>query len=217
MRRLPRFSDENLRAVLQTLGVVEAGDVFSLLKTAYSDPVRHYHTDAHVTECLLLLDRFTHLANRPGEVEIAIWFHDAVYDTKRSDNEEASAEWARRFLTSVNVEQDAIDRVTAMILATKTHESNDIDCELLLDIDLSILGTDSDIFEAYDRAIRQEYDWVRQEQYVVARMAILNSFLSRPRIFRTAEFFRTHEEQARDNLQRKVLQLGAQVADEAGE
>jgi predicted metal-dependent HD superfamily phosphohydrolase len=207
MKPDPRFSEENLRAALAGLDAAGADHIFPELSRAYADPARQYHTSAHIAECLLLLDRFAHLAGRPEEVELAIWFHDAVYDTERSDNEEASAVRARHLLSLVGVGQAEIDRIAEMIIATRTHESSNADCSLLLDIDLSILGAPPDEFEAYDQAIRREYAWVPEERYALGRTAILNSFLSRPRIYKTAEFFDIYERQARDNLRRKVTQL----------
>lgn len=202
-----RFSEENFQATLFALGADRDKSVFPQLRVAYSAPTRHYHTKAHITECLALLDRFTDLATHPYEVAMAIWFHDAIYDTTRSDNEERSATWASRFLGSVGVAQEKGDRITAMILATKTHESSNADCKLLLDIDLSILGADPETFIAYDQAIRQEYDWVPEEQYTLARRSVLGSFLARPRIYKTAQFFQRYEQQARENLERKISEL----------
>lgn len=212
MRTHPRFSERSLQAALSEIGPGGADQIFPELSRAYAEPARHYHTSAHIAECLLLLDRFSYLAGHAREVELAIWFHDAVYDTERSDNEELSAVWARRRLSSVGVGQAEINRIAEMIMATRTHESSNDDCSLLLDIDLSILGAPPDEFEAYDRAIRREYAWVPEERYSIGRRAILNSFLSRPRIYKTAEFFDIYERQARNNLRRKVSQLDPEAS-----
>jgi predicted metal-dependent HD superfamily phosphohydrolase len=61
---------------------------------AYSSPDRYYHNLTHIQDCLSVFDQTSSLVAHPKEVELAIWFHDAVYDTRRSDNEQKSAEWA---------------------------------------------------------------------------------------------------------------------------
>lgn len=78
-----------------------SGDVYSSLESAYSEPHRHYHTGAHIDDCLEQLDSAPHIANFPEEVELALWFHDAVYKPLSSKNELKSAEWARTFLARI--------------------------------------------------------------------------------------------------------------------
>jgi predicted metal-dependent HD superfamily phosphohydrolase len=68
-------------------------DVLSELMHAYSSPDRYYHNFTHIQDCLSVFDQTSSLAAHPEEVELAIWFHDAVYDTKRNDNEQKSAAW----------------------------------------------------------------------------------------------------------------------------
>lgn len=61
------------------------------LLAAYSDAARAYHNLNHIADCLALFDEHRHLATNPVSMEFAIWFHDVVYDTHASDNEERSA------------------------------------------------------------------------------------------------------------------------------
>jgi predicted metal-dependent HD superfamily phosphohydrolase len=122
--------------------------------------MRHYHTRQHLDECLTQFHDYRGLAKRPEEIEIAIWFHDAIYDTYRSDNEKKSALWAGEYLASAGVNRNTVKRVTNMILATKTHETNDPDSALMVGINLAILDAPPNVFERYDRAIRLEYAWV---------------------------------------------------------
>jgi predicted metal-dependent HD superfamily phosphohydrolase len=182
--------------------------LFARLQEAYSKPQRGYHTAAHIEDCLARLDSARGEAERPDEVEVALWFHDAVYDPRAADNEERSAAWAAQAMREGGMDPEAVRRVSSLIEATKHRREPDTpDCALLLDVDLSILGQPPEAFAAYEARIRQEYAWVPQEQFRLGRRAILESFLKRPAIYRT-EFFRTRlEAQARENLARSIAQL----------
>jgi predicted metal-dependent HD superfamily phosphohydrolase len=141
---------------------------------------------------------------------VALWFHDAVYDTQRSDNEERSAVWAREYLTARAVAHDAIDRIEAMILATRhTEHTAPGDTALMVDIDLGILGQPVRVFDRYDAAIRREYAWVSDEAYRAGRRAVLASFLARTHIYCTDFFHARLETTARANLARALDRLGA--------
>ncbi len=201
------FDRQELNETLDRLGLAPQRDLFPELSDLYGEAGRHYHNQRHISECLKALARFAHLAERPDEVALAIWFHDAVYDTKRSDNEERSAVLAEQFLTEAGASGDCVTRVGAMIRATQSHVAEGVDATLMLDIDLGILGQGDEVFEAYDRAIRREYDWVDDSQYRQARAAVLESFLARPRIYGTQEFHDAYETQARANLARKIKAL----------
>jgi predicted metal-dependent HD superfamily phosphohydrolase len=185
--------------------------VFAKLLEAYSQPHRAYHNAGHIADCLRQFDLARAQAERPDEVEAALWFHDAVYDPRAADNEERSAAWAARALQDAGASPDAGRHVAALILATKhDREPDSHDCGLLVDVDLSILGREPEVFGAYDLAIREEYSWVPEEQYRAGRAAILEGFLRRRSIYHT-DFFRVRlEAQARRNLGRLVATLRGQ-------
>ncbi|MEM7112442.1 MAG: N-methyl-D-aspartate receptor NMDAR2C subunit [Chloroflexota bacterium] len=205
------FSLENLTSALGGIGVKAQGVaavLFQQLAAAHSQPDRHYHNQDHVAACLRLLQAHQSLASQPAEIAVAFWFHDAVYDAQRGDNEEESAAWAMRFLAEQNVAQSTIDRIEALILATKTHDTLvDDDQKLMIDIDLAILGQPPAVFAAYDAAIRREYAWVEEEKYRVGRTAVLTKFLQKEYIYQTEPFQRRYEAQARTNLARAIAQL----------
>jgi predicted metal-dependent HD superfamily phosphohydrolase len=189
-------------------GARAAAPSFDGLIAAYAEPHRAYHDVNHVDDCLTKFDAARDLAERPDEVEAAIWFHDAVYDPKAKDNEERSAERAAEALSAAGVDSEVLRRVVSLILATKhDREPFGPDEALLIDVDLSILGRAPEVFAAYDAAIRQEYAWVPDGQYRAGRRAVLQRLLDRPAIYVTAYFRDRYEEQARRNLTAAIDRL----------
>ena len=191
---------EKIQALKQSL--------LAQLTAAYSEPHRRYHSLAHLESCVNeamgAWSRAVHLE----EVRFALLFHDAVYDPRRQDNEARSADWALRVMDELGRPEDEKARVRGMILAT-THSGmpRTTDEALVADIDLSILGADEATFDAYDRAVRAEYEWVPEEIYRRERAAILQSFLDRERLYHTALYRQRFEAAARANLQRTVARL----------
>lgn len=145
------------------------------------------------------------LAVGPDRLELAIWFHDAVYQPLANDNEEQSAALARKMLGNAMSEE-----VVRLIMLTK-HSSlpmiEDIDGRIIVDCDLAILGAQKELFEAFELGIRKEYRSVPQDAYVHGRKKILNSFLARPRIYSIPYFVEKYEEQARRNLSLLIRNL----------
>jgi predicted metal-dependent HD superfamily phosphohydrolase len=186
------------------------------LLAAWSEPHRHYHDQRHLRECLALWTRWRHLCQRPGEVAIALWFHDAIYDPQSQHNELNSAAWATRCLMRAGVDTDTAQRVHDLVMATQHGFTQDtepaalrsnLDAQLLIDIDLSILGSPPERFERYDRDVRKEYAWVPGLRYQQARAQVLQSFLDRPRIFHAEPAVALLEAQARINLTAALSRL----------
>lgn len=50
------------------------------LHDRYTEPQRHYHTLRHLDEMLLLLDARAANVDNKIVIELAVWFHDCVYD-----------------------------------------------------------------------------------------------------------------------------------------
>ena len=186
------------------IGAADEGDALLLqLKTAYAEPQRRYHTLQHLGECLSAFEGAHTLAERPHEVELALWFHDAIYDIKGHDNEQRSADWARDALRSAGVPADAAQRVHDLVMATRhTAVPSGRDEQLLVDIDLSILGAERTRFDEYEQQIRQEYAYVPGFLFRRKRREILKGFLDRPAIYSTPYFHAALEAGARDNLRR---------------
>ena len=180
-------------------------DLFRALCKRYSEPKRRYHTLQHLSECLTLADQDKALAQYPAEVAYALWFHDAIYDLDRRDNERESAIWAQASLTAAGVQADVADRVYASIMAT-CHDGSphSVDAQLVVDIDLTILAAPPDRFEEYERQILDEYQHVPEMIFRIKRRAVLSSFLERPQIYLTPTYALRFESAARHNLKSRA-------------
>lgn len=183
------------------LGLQPPSGLFEQLVRAYEEPLRHYHSLQHLSECLAHFEQARYLAQQPGEVAIALWFHDAIYDVRGKDNERRSADWAIRVLASCQASQATLDRVERLIMATR-HDAtpSEADEQLLVDIDLAILGATPERFAEYDAQVRAEYAWVPGFVYRMKRRSVLKAFLARPRLYGTDHFRARYEAQARRNL-----------------
>jgi predicted metal-dependent HD superfamily phosphohydrolase len=172
--------------------------------TAYSGPGRFYHTLDHVLAVLGTVESLASHANNLNAVKLAAWLHDVIYDSKASDNEERSAEYALRLCEELVIPEG--QRVAALIRKTKTHDAgDDADAQVLLDADLAILGASEIDYQAYAVSIRREYAWVPEPEYRKGRRQVLERFLTRPRIF---HFLSHLEEPARRNLVAEIARLG---------
>jgi predicted metal-dependent HD superfamily phosphohydrolase len=182
--------------------------VFEQLISAYSSPDRFYHSLKHIEDCLSLFDQTKFLTPHPEEVELAIWFHDAVYDTSRNDNEQKSADWANSVIIQAGLNHDIAERVSHSILATRHHtEISDKDAQLMVDVDLSILGREPEVFWRYEENIRKEYAWVPENVFRQKRIEILSGFLDRQHIYYYEKYRVMFEERARANLKQAIAGL----------
>lgn len=191
------------------LGVPRAdAGLHQRLIAAWSEPHRRYHTLQHLRECLGLFEEAHDLAQRPGEVALALWFHDAIYDPRRQDNEERSAEWAHDSILAAGLDDETAKRLHSLVMATRHEEVPlDADAQLLVDIDLSSLGATAARFDESDLQIRDEYAHVPDEAYRQGRRLVLGEFLARPRLYTTPYFYEAFESRARDNLRRALARL----------
>ena len=193
-------------------------NLFTQLITSYQEPDRHYHNLQHLQQLFTALQNVdssnslnvgaaSQNKNCPSII-LAIFFHDAIYDTRSHKNEAQSAKWAAESLTKLNFPNATIDRITHLIHLTKTHRSDptDLSAQILLDLDLSILATPPAQYQPYAQAIRQEYHWVPETDYRKGRSQILQTFLNRDRIYHHPEMHH-HEHQARTNLNQEIQTL----------
>ncbi len=166
------------------------------LALRYAEPQRHYHTWTHILACFDARDA---LESQPSTaVDLALLFHDAVYDPLAADNEERSAELLIEEGRRAWMDERVLQRARRLIGATK-HDgvADDEQACVVVDSDLSILGTAPDVFAEYERQVRAEYAMVDDASYAAGRAAVLRSFLGRDTIYATRRRQRLWEANAR--------------------
>ena len=205
-----QFNKQRWNTLLCKLNIQPQCDEYEKLHNAYSEKHRFYHTKNHISECLENLDWALSIGHWDyiPEIEMALWYHDIVYDTKGINNELASAQLCKTFLQNSGVATDHVETIHNMIMATKhTALPGTESAKLIVDIDLAILGEKQERFLEYESQIRKEYRWVPWFVYKNKRREILSSFLDRPRIYFTDVFYNTFEDQARNNINNSVAKL----------
>ncbi|MCP4438631.1 MAG: hypothetical protein GY810_06765 [Aureispira sp.] len=187
----------------------EAVSIYDRLYYEYSDWDRAYHNLSHIKSFLALSDTYAQNIERKNLFDLAIWFHDAVYNTKKKDNELQSAQLARELLMPF-LEVDEVKFIQQLILSTEGHKPRlkHPDNLLFLDFDLAILATEWSTYSKYSDAIEQEYKkWYSFFLYGAGRRKVLKHFLEREEIYFSEAFKANYEDIARANLEREITIL----------
>ena len=174
----------------------------------YDEPDRHYHNIDHIGTMLVVFKSSRPKCTMPSEVTLAIIFHDAIYNPQARDNEEKSAELAVETLATFGVPKVSLDLIEESILSTKHHTPTAHPAStLIIDTDLSILGSIDEEYDKYSRAIRAEYSFVSNEDYRVGRTNVLKSFVNRDSIYLLPWFRERFEKQAQKNIELEIAML----------
>lgn len=192
--------------LVSALGNPEGSEaVLKELLMRYAEPQRAYHNLEHI---VAMLDELEQLNEKDPAVALAIWFHDAVYDPKAKENEEYGAQLAKDTIRKIGLPDSLGEQVSDLVMATK-HAAVPTEhaAQILVDLDLMILGKPEKVFDAYEVGIRKEYDWVPQSDFSAGRSKILQSFLDRSSIYSTPLLRDRYESAARKNLARSIEQL----------
>lgn len=183
----------------------ESEIIFERLIECYSESHRDYHNLRHIREMLECIKLHKEDISDYPLLYISCLYHDIVYDTHASDNEEKSAEYLERDFKKY-LPKEKIEKCKDLILGTKKHQfvRDDFDTKIFLDSDLLILGRERNRYIEYMDSIRKEYEWVEKEFYKQERTKILQKFLERERIYFTNEIFEKYEKQARENIKFEI-------------
>ncbi len=176
-----------------------------LVIDCYNEKHRHYHDINHLIH---VLEQFDFAIKNIGiaeataaTIELSIWYHDAIYDTSRTDNELKSAELFEDHANKMGINQNVINDVKRIILITENHyQAASLDEEIMSDCDLSPLGLNKEGFEQSGRDLKKEYPHTPE----IKRKEALEKFLAHNGIFRTMLFKKAYEERATKNIEEKI-------------
>ncbi len=198
-------------ALMASLGVGEATAValYADLAAHYEADGRYYHNLSHIQSMLQTIQSMPAGEYDETAVQLAVWFHDVIYDPQKGDNEAQSAAYARQVLAPL-LAPALVAEVERLILLTVTHDTavTDANGRVLLDADLATLGSNPAAYDQCGAAIRREYAWAPEEIYRRERAKLLTRFLQKERIFNCDAFWEQLEERARQNLRRELANLG---------
>jgi predicted metal-dependent HD superfamily phosphohydrolase len=209
------------QALAANLGLdrAQSQEVGDYLLAQYSGTNRHYHGVGHIVSMLEGFDAIHTSLEDPLAAELAIFFHDAIYDPSRHDNEEQSAMKMQDLLSGL-VDPTQLETAVRSVKATKQHAlTPSHETNLLLDLDMAILGQPWPVYERYADAVMREYLPVYGEAaYRHGRRTLfLEPAIACGTVFLT-DAFRPLNQQAMQNMQREAEILksgkafGGQVA-----
>jgi len=197
---LNRFQSLWQRCLIE--GAADASaEIHQRLVDSYNESQRRYHTLAHIDHCLSMFDQCKSLASNPDALEIAVWFHDAIFEPGKSDNEALSAKLYEELSAGVHTDEFRA-LVGRMIMATLHNglSLDDSDAGYMVDIDLSSFGLPWEEFLRDSRHLREESAELSDADYFQKQGAFRSCLLARPHFYQTDFFRRHYEQQARDNL-----------------
>ena len=184
------------------------------LYSRYDEPWRRYHDRRHLVAVLGYVEELAGLADDADAVRMAAWFHDAVYDPGRQDNEAASAELAQALLPAHGVGPAQVAEVVRLVRLTAGHDPVDGDANgaVLCDADLAVLGGEPATYQRYVDRVREEYRGLDDATFAAGRARVLEALLALPQLFRTAIARERWDASARRNLAGELRDLATRPA-----
>lgn len=180
-------------------------ELWTEIEKNYSDKKRYYHSLQHLDNLLAQLTEVKGEIQNWEIILFTLYYHDIVYNSLKSDNEEKSAELAEKRMKQISVSTDKIELCKNQILATKSHiKSDNIDTNYFTDADLSVLGQNWETYSLYYKNVRKEYSIYPDFVYNPGPKKVLNHFLTMDRIFKTDFFYNKFEKQAKENVQKEL-------------
>ena len=191
-------------------------DILTGLRRRYAEPHRFYHGQAHIDALLAgLANEGRHVSNGAA-AELAVWYHDAIYDPAATDNEACSADLLVAEMRAL-ASPAAVSVAELMVRATASHQlpanlpdAVRDDTATFLDLDMAVLGAKPAEYDAYEAGISAEYTPVYgPSAFRAGRAAFLRDMLRRERLFHTDRFHHRLDGAARANLRRALQRLDA--------
>jgi len=184
---------------------------FDSVVSRHREPARHYHDLRHVGWVVRHSQNIAagHPVDDLDAVVAAAFFHDAVYEPTRTDNELASARLAERALGEIGWDRARSERVARLVLATTGHalDGADRDTAVLLAADLAVLAAEPARYTEYAAAVRREYAHVDDAGWKAGRAGVLHALLDRPRLFAPDLGLDDWEHRARANITAELAVL----------
>lgn len=192
--------------------------LFIQLVYYYNQPNRRYHDLGHIRKMLNKFDEIKHLLNNPDAVELAIWFHDAIYETWANDNEIRSADLASYFIRELlGLARELANKTCYLIERTQYFSHDDMwkprtpDSKYFVDIDLWVgLGGDYQEFQINKSLTALEYEWrekANPEGFKKRRLEIFLILYKRAPFYLTRYFRERYEMKTKGNLEFAIKEL----------
>lgn len=177
--------------------------LFLDLLDRWGEEHRKYHGRTHLLAVLEALDLLAEPADPPRTVQLAAWFHDAVYRGSAGQDEEDSARLAEERLAHAGLPAADIEEVARLVRLTSDHrpDPGDDDGALLCDADLSVLGGEPEPYARYVAAVRQDYAHIGDADFAAGRAAVVRHLLKLDPLFHSERARELWLEAARRNLQ----------------
>jgi len=201
------YLEERFCDLWQSCAGASAEQVWQKLQQHYTEPHRHYHTLAHLAQCLGELDSAKEYVVEFSATELAIWFHDIIYHYGARDNEILSAAYLRN-VAGPAMSTPLINRVCEFIIATQhTGAAKDAATAYVVDIDLSGFGLPWEKYLADSDALRKEAESVSDERYYQGKLRFLSELQCWPSLFQSPFFRDRLESTAQSNISRYAAGL----------
>lgn len=200
---------ERISSILTNVGLKNVHMLSAVLESMYSDRV--YHNLSHI--CYMFELASMNYIDLDREESLAIVFHDIVYlpAAPDVDNVEASIRLMYPLIKhSRSGAKINVETVAEIIRDTSRHTEalslNDFVSAYVVDLDIAILGESASVYDSYVRRVREEYQFIPDEQFYNGRMSFLKKMLAKKRLFYTNKM-KYLEMRARNNMMRELAKL----------
>lgn len=136
-------------------------------------------------------------------VELALWYHDAIYEIGARDSEARSANWLLEDARALGLAEKQRAEAAACIRSTAHLAGapvSSVAAQWVVDIDLTLLGAHALRFMEFEYGVESEYASVPRELFFRKRGVFLERLLAAPAIYQTDHFQKRCEASARANI-----------------